>query len=92
MDSWLKYSTESQLCGGSMGAGKSSFCNHHGTDWIWQETLVDVESRRKLGGFVLLLFMVAPMAHGSSQARGRIGVTAAGLHHSHSNTGSELRL
>ena len=29
------------------------------------------------------------MAHGSSQARGQIGATAAGLHHSHSNEGSE---
>ena len=26
------------------------------------------------------------MAHGGSQARGRIRVTPAGLHHSHSNT------
>ena len=25
------------------------------------------------------------MAYGSSQARGQIGVAAAGLHHSHSN-------
>ena len=31
----------------------------------------------------------APMAYGGSQARGRIGATAAGLRHSHSNTGSE---
>ena len=28
-------------------------------------------------------------ARGSSQARGRIGATAASLHHSHSNMGSE---
>ena len=34
----------------------------------------------------------APVAHGGSQARGRIGVIAAGLHHSHSNSGSKLRL
>ena len=32
------------------------------------------------------------MAYGSSQARGPIGAVAAGLHHSHSNSGSELRL
>ena len=34
------------------------------------------------------------MAHGGSQARGLIGAVAAGLHHSHSNVGSEpgLRL
>ena len=34
----------------------------------------------------------APEAYGSSQARGRIGATAAGLHHSHSNARSELCL
>ena len=32
------------------------------------------------------------MTYGSSQARGRIRATAAGLHHSHSNTESEPRL
>ena len=32
------------------------------------------------------------MAYGSSQARGPIGAAAAGLCHSHSNAGSELRL
>ena len=32
------------------------------------------------------------MACGGSQARGQIGATAAGLHHSHSNVGSEPRL
>ena len=32
------------------------------------------------------------MAHGSSQARGRIGATAAGLCHSHNNEGSEPHL
>ena len=32
------------------------------------------------------------MAYGGSQARGRIGAIAAGLHQSHSNAGSKLRL
>ena len=36
-----------------------------------------------------LLFGAMPLAHGGSQARGRVGVTAAGLHHSHSNAGCE---
>ena len=38
--------------------------------------------------------MAASMAHGSSQARGwtGAGATAVGLHHSHSNTGSEPQL
>ena len=37
-------------------------------------------------------FRAAPAAHGGSQARGRIGAAAASLHHSHSHTGSQLRL
>ena len=32
------------------------------------------------------------MAHGSSQARGRIGAVATGLRNSHSKAGSELHL
>ena len=32
------------------------------------------------------------MAYGGSQAGGQIGAVAAGLHHSHSNMGSELYL
>ena len=36
-----------------------------------------------------VFFRAAPTAHGGSQARGPIGAVAAGLHHSHSNTGSE---
>ena len=35
------------------------------------------------------IFRVTPVAYGSSQARGRMGATAAGLHHSHSNARSE---
>ena len=33
-----------------------------------------------------------PVAYGGSQARGRIGAVAAGLHHSHSNAESKLHL
>ena len=40
--------------------------------------------------FFLFFFRVMPAAYGSSQARGRIGATAAG--HSHSNARSEFRL
>ena len=36
-----------------------------------------------------LLFRATPTAYGGSQARGQIGAIAAGLHHSHSNVGSE---
>jgi len=36
--------------------------------------------------YLIFLFMAAPAAYGSSQARGQIGAAAAGLCHSHSNT------
>ena len=42
--------------------------------------------------FGLLSFRGTTTAYGSSQARGLIGAAAAGLHHSHSNAGSELCL
>ena len=42
--------------------------------------------------FVLFAFWATPAAYGGSQARGRIGATAAGLHHSHSIVGSEWHL
>ena len=49
-----------------------------------------------LGFFLLLfvcwLFRAAPKAYRSSQARGLIAATAAGLCHSHSNLGSEPHL
>ena len=38
------------------------------------------------------LFRAAPTPYGSYQARGWIGATAADLHHSHSNMGSEPHL
>ena len=43
--------------------------------------------------FVFLLFLwAAPTAPGGSQAMGRIGAVATGLHQSHSNAGSEPHL
>ena len=39
-----------------------------------------------------VFFRAAPAAYGGSEARGLMGVTAAGLHHSYSNARSELRL
>ena len=44
------------------------------------------------GVFFFLLFRAAPEAYGGSQARGLLGAVAAGLHHSHSNAGSEPHL
>ena len=42
--------------------------------------------------FFFFLFRAAPVACGSSQARGQIGAVGASLRHSHSNVGSEPRL
>ena len=44
--------------------------------------------------FFFVFFRAAPAAYGGSQARGPVGATAAGLHHSHSNsnTGFKPRL
>jgi len=42
--------------------------------------------------FFFGLFRAALAAYGGSQARGQIGATAAGLHHSHGNTRSKLSL
>ena len=42
--------------------------------------------------FSVCLFRATPAAYRGSQARGLIGAIAAGLHHSHSNMGSELCL
>ena len=41
-----------------------------------------------LNFFVFCLLRAAPVAHGGSQARGRIGVVAAGPRHSHSHARS----
>ena len=43
--------------------------------------------------YLLVFFLrAAPVACGNSQARGRVRAVAADLHHSHSNTRSELHL
>ena len=42
--------------------------------------------------FFFCPFRVVPMAYGGSQARGRIGAAAAGLHHGCINAESELFL
>ena len=41
---------------------------------------------------IIFLFRAAPVAYGSSQARGQIRAAAAGLQYSHSNGGSETSL
>ena len=45
------------------------------------------------GESLIFFFLRAiPVPYGGSQARAHIGAAAAALHHSHSNTGSELHL
>ena len=62
-----------------------------GSQWLWKcwdwASWKGIIVFFSLFGFVLLLFRATPMAYGSSQTRGRIGATAASLHHSHSNGG-----
>ena len=41
---------------------------------------------------VVLLFRAAPVAYGSSEARGPVGATAVGLSHNQSNSGSKQHL
>ena len=55
-------------------------------------TVDKVSTVLSLSFFFFGLFRAMPMAYGGSQARGRIRATAAGLHHSHSHTRSELCL
>ena len=60
-----------------------------------QNTCLERKVVWSLYSFFFLSFYLlrpTPEAHGSSQARGQIGATATGLCHTHSNTGSELRL
>ena len=42
--------------------------------------------------FFFLLLRAAPVAYGSSKVKGQIRAEAAGLHHSHGNTRSEMHL
>ena len=48
------------------------------------------DAEEKFFFFFFGLFRAALRTYGCSQAKGQIGATAAGLHHSHSNPGSEL--
>ena len=58
--------------------------------FLWWEILEDTCMSTPF--FCCFVFRAAPGAYGGSQARGPIGATAAGLHRSHSNPGSEPHL
>ena len=52
----------------------------------WENHIVDHPKQDRLFCFVLFcLFSATPVGYGSSQARGLMRATAAGLYHSHSN-------
>ena len=61
-------------------------------------TLLNVKGVTNISLYVVIiiiinhLFRATPLAYGSFQARGLIGAVAAGLHHSHRNSGSESHL
>ena len=75
--------------------------SHHGAARWWRAecgsrkvSLPHLDKQQVLSSphlffFFFLLFRAIPEAYVGSQARGLIGATAAGLHHSHSNAGSE---
>ena len=53
---------------------------------------LDTSPTSLLACLLFLSLRDAPVAYGGSLARGGIGAVAAGLHHSHSNAESKLRL
>ena len=68
----------------------SKECHYEHSSTFAQEVYLRIFSGAEF--FFFLLFRATPLAYGSSQARSLTGATAAGLHHSHSNTRSELCL
>ena len=60
--------------------------------WYLREPCSYLLPRIQLELFFFCLFRATPSAYWGSQARGRIGATAAGLCHSHSNARSKLPL
>ena len=80
--------------------GKESFCDLRQRH-LWRGNFLSGSAEQRAGSMCpvsqslfiyLFIFRAAPMAYGSSQARGQIGASAARLHHSHSNMGSHLHL
>ena len=56
------------------------------------ELLTHTKERKLDSSFFFFLSTATPAAYGSSQGRGQIRAAAAGLNHSHSNTGSKPHL
>ena len=68
---------------------------HNSYWWLMMLTTLRVSAHLSVHGIYEIIpcpacvFMAAPAAYRSSQARDPIGVATAGLRHSHGNTGSE---
>ena len=61
--------------------------------WLWVQILSSLALFIYLFIYLFIcLFRAAASAHGGSQDRGLTGAGAVGLHHSHSNAGSEPQL
>ena len=65
--------------------------------WSWdvlvdRKCSVDIYQFDKVFIFIFLLFRATPAAYRGFQAKGQVRAIAAGLHHSHSNSGSKPRL
>ena len=80
---------------------KKSFFFFWPCPWQWQSQILNPLGHQETPKyfkevfvclFCFCLFRAALTAYGSSQARGRIGSTAASLHHSHSQATAEQRL
>ena len=55
--------------------------------YIYRHTYIYIHTHYYI--YIYSLFRATLATYGGSQARGRIGATAASLHHSHSNAGSK---
>ena len=62
------------------------------SQWDWEVSHNDSLPQTLFSFFFFFLFRAACMACGDSQARGLIGATAAGLHHSNTRSEPHLRL
>ena len=75
----------------SMALTKVSICRQNSRRWGRLHPFL-IKQEQLFFFFFFYLFRAAPGAHGSSQARGRIGAVAASPHHGQGNSGSGPRL
>ena len=85
------------LGGSCSNAGSLTHCARPGIKPVSHRSrcIIDPAGPQQELSLLLIFFFfftAAPVAYGSSEARGQIRVAAAGLCHTHSNSGSELPL